>query len=166
MEFYRLVTDTTPPTVVFTDPDPGYIPYASRPTLRWVGDDGVDGSGIAQYILQRAVGEQPLSEIALNPADRTDLDLILDTPCRTLIFRITAIDGAGNRSEDPDTLELIVGLQGDVNNDGVIDISDLRAIEMALGLVAGQPGYSYALDINGDDRIDATDRCPVPSVVP
>jgi parallel beta-helix repeat protein len=50
-----------------------------------------------------------------------------------------------------------VGLVGDVNVDGIVDIEDIYLIALAYGTMPGQPGYNPNLDINSDDIIDIAD---------
>jgi parallel beta-helix repeat protein len=50
-----------------------------------------------------------------------------------------------------------VGLVGDVNADGIVDIADIYLIELAYGTMPGQPGYKPNLDINSDSIIDIED---------
>jgi hypothetical protein len=60
---------------------------------------------------------------------------------------------------------------GDVNNDGVVDISDLSLVLSAYGAQEGDPNYSAAADLNHDGSVDLADlsllfsnfggQCPV-----
>lgn len=50
-----------------------------------------------------------------------------------------------------------VGLVGDVNADGIVDIEDIYNIALHYGTMPGQPGYVPNLDINGDGIIDIAD---------
>jgi hypothetical protein len=52
---------------------------------------------------------------------------------------------------------VFVGLIGDVNADGIVDIADIYLIALAYGTTPGQPGYKPNLDINGDGIIDIAD---------
>lgn len=49
-------------------------------------------------------------------------------------------------------------LFGDLTGDGVYDRDARTLVRGALGAVAGDPGYSAALDVNMDGVIDATDE--------
>jgi hypothetical protein len=50
-----------------------------------------------------------------------------------------------------------VGLVGDVNADGIVDIEDIYNIALHYGTMPGQPSYVPNLDINGDGIIDIED---------
>jgi hypothetical protein len=47
--------------------------------------------------------------------------------------------------------------QGDANLDGKVTCTDLTAVRAALNIPYGQPGYSTALDLNGDGVINIKD---------
>jgi parallel beta-helix repeat protein len=66
-----------------------------------------------------------------------------------------AID-ANNRDNFP-LMTPYVGLVGDVNADGIVDIADIYLIALAYGTMPGQPGYNLNLDINSDGIIDIAD---------
>ncbi|MFN0138419.1 MAG: SUMF1/EgtB/PvdO family nonheme iron enzyme [Phycisphaerae bacterium] len=46
---------------------------------------------------------------------------------------------------------------GDINGDGVINLTDLARLLAAFGTSAGDPLYSRAADLNGDGRVDLSD---------
>ena len=48
-------------------------------------------------------------------------------------------------------------LQGDVNNDGRVDILDFQLLSNSFGKSAGQSGYLEAADINGDSSVNVLD---------
>jgi hypothetical protein len=50
-----------------------------------------------------------------------------------------------------------VGLVGDVNADGIVDIADIYIIALSYGATIGTPEYKSNLDINGDGIIDIAD---------
>ena len=48
-------------------------------------------------------------------------------------------------------------LPGDANGDGVVDQTDLQALQAAKGTVAGQTNYNFDADANRDGRVNAAD---------
>jgi hypothetical protein len=50
-----------------------------------------------------------------------------------------------------------VGLTGDTNGDGMVDVVDLLDFVAAFGSLAGDPNYSAACDFNSDDAVDVVD---------
>ncbi|MCZ8518235.1 MULTISPECIES: fibronectin type III domain-containing protein [Paenibacillus] len=67
-------------------------------------------------------------------------------------------DSKGNVRQvtPPAALTVYIG-RGDLDNDGVIGLSDLVLISLAHGTVKGQPGYLPQYDLNNDARVDVTD---------
>ena len=49
-------------------------------------------------------------------------------------------------------LILTIGIAGDINGDGDVDVVDLLYLVEAFGSVAGEAGYNVAADFNGDLR--------------
>ncbi len=52
---------------------------------------------------------------------------------------------------------VFVTVEGDINEDGMVDIFDIALIAIAFGSVRGQPGYNGLADINRDGVIDIMD---------
>jgi hypothetical protein len=68
--------------------------------------------------------------------------------------------GALNQiSVGPDFIYTFSPIQGDVNNDGVVDIFDLRPVGAYYNVQQGDPNWTAAstYDLNGDGIIDITD---------
>lgn len=155
--YMHIVSDTTPPTVAFSAPQAGNVPFGSTQHLVWQGDDGADGSGVASYRLTQSIAGAPPTDLggAIGAA-QTSFDVQMDLGCHPITFAITATDQAGNVSP-ASTLALTATLQGDFDLNGAIDQADLARVEAAWGLRSGQAGYDAQLDINADGRIDAAD---------
>jgi len=69
---------------------------------------------------------------------------------------------ATNRASDhaPVVLGLTlpgVGIPGDVDGDGDVDLTDLSLLLGAFGATQGQPGYNPDADLDGDGDVDLTD---------
>lgn len=154
--YLRLNGDDAPPQPLFTAPAPGYIPPGAL-TLRYDATDmpANNASGVASFRLARSVEGGPKETLAAATTAR-EAALFADTPCRTVVFHLSAVDNAGNRSPEV-TLQLEVGVWGDADADNDVDEADLAAAEAAWGRQRGEVGYVQALDVNADDRIDATD---------
>lgn len=58
-------------------------------------------------------------------------------------------------------LQLPCSLMGDVNSDGVVNISDLAAVGVAFGTMLGGPGYDPRADLNNDGVINIEDLATV-----
>jgi hypothetical protein len=52
---------------------------------------------------------------------------------------------------------VFVGLIGDINADGIVDIADIYLIALSYGAIIGTPQYKPDLDINYDGIIDVAD---------
>jgi hypothetical protein len=160
--------DCVPPTAFFTPPIPTRQPYGLPLTLRWDGSDNPGGSGIRSFTLQQSVVGSPTTDVVQDTTAREQV-ITLTLPCRVFTFSLTATDNGDNVSPVV-TTQVQTVLQGDISADGVIDASDLAAIESAAGLTKDQPRYEARLDINGDGRVDTADalwvrrrlgdRCP------
>lgn len=57
----------------------------------------------------------------------------------------------------PGSFTFTVGLVGDTDGDGDIDLADLSALLTVFGLCSGQPGYDPSLDFNASGCIDLPD---------
>jgi len=153
--YMRLITDETRPMVAFTQPAPGRFAYGAMPTLRWLGIDEVDGSGIQGYTLRRKVNAGAWQDLlTLQPV--TERIENLNQPCNTVLYEITAIDNAGNPSL-PATLTMSVGLQGDFDLNGMVDSGDTQLVDAAWGLGSRSENFDSRLDITGDGNINAAD---------
>ena len=69
------------------------------------------------------------------------------------IFGVAAVDMAGNTS-DLATLVARIFLPWDVNEDGVLDVTDLKIVAAAIG---AYPDSDIRADVNGDGVIDVHD---------
>jgi hypothetical protein len=52
---------------------------------------------------------------------------------------------------------IYIGILGDVDGNGFVEVKDILAIALAYGSSPGQPKYKPELDVNGDDFIDVKD---------
>jgi hypothetical protein len=57
-------------------------------------------------------------------------------------------------------------VSGDINNDGIVDCSDVAIIKNAFGKKAGQPGFDPRADVNGDGVVDIRDLSYVSQRLP
>jgi hypothetical protein len=76
------------------------------------------------------------------------------------MVEITYLTNQGNLiSVGPRLLDLSeVGLKGDLNHDGILDVNDLDLLRAALGSCTGDNGFLPAADFDGDDCISKEDR--------
>ena len=72
---------------------------------------------------------------------------------RTLLAAVLFVGAAGCPGFPPDNS----AKTGDVNGDGVLDESDLNAIQAAFGTSEGDPGFNPAADLTGDGQIGLDD---------
>jgi len=154
--YLRLNNDDAPPVARFTAPAAGLVPPGSL-TISYSASDlpEASASGVASFAITRTL-EGGTPELLDDDATALALDVFLDTPCRSITFSLSAVDNADNRGQEV-LLALDVGLWGDADADNDVDDADLAAAEAAWGRQRGQLGYNSALDVNADDRIDATD---------
>jgi hypothetical protein len=72
----------------------------------------------------------------------------------TIVFRASFADGtSGIVMATP----ISTGVAGDVNNDGVIDCTDVAFMRAIFGIAYGQAGFDPRVDLNGDGVIDVLD---------
>jgi len=55
------------------------------------------------------------------------------------------------------TAPVALAVEGDCNNDGVVDDTDKQLILGAVGTAAGDPGFNAAADLDGDGVISGQD---------
>jgi hypothetical protein len=154
--YLRFNADDAPPEAVFLAPVAGRMPPGDLTLAFDATDLPVEqSSGVASFQVARTL-EGGAREVLVESTPERALALFADTPCRNVTFHLTATDNAGNRSPEVN-LDLSIGIWGDADGNNVIDAADLAAAEAAWGAQRGEPGYIQALDVNADDRIDATD---------
>jgi hypothetical protein len=68
-----------------------------------------------------------------------------------------ALDGAGTGEEGSDRVDTFFRLFGDADGDGHVGVDDLRSLLSTLGKRAGDPGYLWYFDYDGDGRVDRGD---------
>jgi hypothetical protein len=144
--------DCAAPVTDFSQLVEPYQPYGSNIVLRWSAEDI---SLPIQVTLHQQIGDEPY----FTPVDGTDareLTIQANRPCQVYKFQLTAIDAADNESA-PKQGSFQVGLQGDINENKVIDDADVAAIEAKLGLRTGDPSFEPPIDINGNGVIDSAD---------
>jgi hypothetical protein len=72
-----------------------------------------------------------------------------------------ALDGAGTGTEGSNRTNTFFRLFGDSDGDGHVGQHDLLSFASAFGKRAGDPGYLWYFDYNGDGRVDAGDLLQV-----
>jgi hypothetical protein len=85
-----------------------------------------------------------------------DTELIIDT---TYYYKITTTDLGGSESDFSTTINTTThqSIQGDVNNDGNIDIADVVYLSNYLFINGPEPPILAAADANGDGQVDIAD---------
>jgi hypothetical protein len=68
-----------------------------------------------------------------------------------------ALDGAGTGVAGSDRVDTFFRLFGDSDGDGHVGLDDLRSLVSTLGKHAGDPGYLWYFDYNGDGAVDLAD---------
>jgi hypothetical protein len=75
-----------------------------------------------------------------------------------LVTKASAVHSQLGLSLEADHTDRFFRLFGDVNGDGVVNDSDATVFNSSIGKRAGQAGYLWYLDYDGNGRIDAVDR--------
>jgi len=108
------------------------------------------------------IGEQTVTDLL--PSNCTTLTFLWDTtgvtPCRNYTITAYAWPVPYEIDQDDNTLEdgiIHVKMLGDVNGDGIIDVTDVYIACVAFGTSLGWPGYNPAVDVNNDGFIDILD---------
>jgi hypothetical protein len=52
---------------------------------------------------------------------------------------------------------IVEELEGDLNNDGKVDMKDVRTAAIAFGSYLGHERWNPDADVNGDERVDMCD---------
>jgi Dockerin type I domain len=68
------------------------------------------------------------------------------------------LDGDGNGTAGGDRVDGFFRLFGDVNGDGVVDQQDRELFRSAFGTKAGDVGYLWYFDFDGDGDVDGRDN--------
>src|SRR5262249_3246007 len=69
-----------------------------------------------------------------------------------------SLDGDGNGTPGGDRVDAVFRLSGDRGGDRNVDELDQALFDSALGSSAGDPGFLWCFDYNGDGRVDCLDR--------
>ncbi len=121
----------------------------------------------------------PLGEVTGLPTGFIDMNLYVDPEANTISVTVDSVDkgtftyveksnphsdmfatiGGGNVEFDHVRIEEIesTGLEGDVNNDCVVNILDLIGIRNHLNQDPTSPPQNQAYNVNGDDAINILD---------
>jgi len=71
------------------------------------------------------------------------------------------VDTVTNESDIGDNIHtfgfLTVSIQGDVNGDGIVELTDFFLASQAFSSTPGDPNWNPQADINGDDIVDLMD---------
>jgi hypothetical protein len=81
----------------------------------------------------------------------------------TIVFRASFADGT---SGIVIVTPIATGVAGDMNNDGVVDCTDLAFMTSIVGKAYGQAGFDPRADVNGDGVIDIRDLAFVAQHLP
>lgn len=158
------------------DPDSGYHDNVIRvySTLPWFSTwEGMEGA--ENYFVVNANDEEEapdwieINGISDNYFESYDMNIVQltaaalpeDVEGRKAELRIISDMGASSEVITITQGKVEEAVQGDVNNDGTVDVADISAI---ISVMAGTAEYSNA-DVNGDGTVDVADISAVISVM-
>ena len=75
----------------------------------------------------------------------------------TVALTVTDLDGRYNIASKIIQVLNVTLKMYDVDNNGIIDLSDVLAVAIAFGSIPGHPRWNPACDFNHDDKIDLDD---------
>ncbi len=122
--------------------------------IQWITDDDESVTGVDLQL--SADGGSTWQVIAENTADDGQYAWTVPEIGTNLgVIRITAEDADGNLGSDQGEgfFEITGPVAGDVNGDGVVNVTDLLAVMASWGLCDGP----CSADLNGDLQVDVTD---------
>lgn len=137
----------------------------------WLGGYGsqTDSATVIAHFLNGSNGEIGSAQLtAVTAADRGNVTKLLlrqllgnvPTLTRTISLELTATRGVGENDGYADNISLVLGMFGDLNQDGFINVADW--MQFRAGQLLNMSGYSAAQalaagDLNGDFRNDHAD---------
>jgi len=70
---------------------------------------------------------------------------------------LTVVDSGNQSNTVSHVVEVLAAKRLDINNDGIIDITDIYLCALAFGTTPGSPGWNPRCDVNNDGIVDITD---------
>jgi hypothetical protein len=86
------------------------------------------------------------------------------SPTGPFSLMLTANNGVGTAAHQTFTVHVII--PGDVNQDGVVNCSDINVVKAAMGTYRDHVGYDYRADANNDGVVNSLDLAYVTSKLP